>query len=598
LFCTSFNSHDPVAVFLFVPLISNIFFKGLHFYLRDGSAWFGTSPNIAKPQLVTVAALPALYVNYVRLKRRPFQFIEMSTPVTKDSTAFSSLLASGAKNETAGAPGLTFTQVNTEQLKKKSIKGGILTFSAQFINFLIQTASVAVLARLLSPSDFGLQGMVVALTGFLGMFRDIGLSAATVQKETVTEDQLSTLFWINILVGCILTVICIISAPAIVLFYHEPRLYWITVISGSTFLFSSAGAQHSALLQRMMRYGALAKINIVSLGLSTAIGILFAAIGFGYWALVLMAWSSSLISLICFWLAVKWRPGFPAKGTEIKAMLRFGGTVTLNNLVVYIAYNLEKVLLGRSWGAESLGLYGRAYQLINLPMQQLNSSLYLVAFSALSRIQSSPERLARSFLQGYALLLSITIPVTLSCAVFAEEIITMLLGAKWLQAAPILRLLTPTILVFGIINPFGWFLIATGRTTRSLNMALVIMPTVIAAIVLGLPHGPRGVAFSYSAAMSLLMIPMVLWAIHGTAIARGAYLNVIKVPILAGVIAFLIACAFKLSFPGGNAVIHLFLGVGGLFLVYFGTAFLFPAQRQLFSETVQQFLKRKGTQAV
>ena len=135
-------------------------------------------------------------------------------------------------------------------------------------------------------------------------------------------------------------------------------------------------------------------------------------------------------------------------------MLRFGGTITLNGLVVYVAYNLEKVLLGRFWGPDALGIYGRAYQLINIPTDNLNSAIGGVAFSALSRLQNDPVRLKSYFLKGYSLVISLTIPITIFCALFADDIVLVILGPKWTEAAVIFRLLTPTVLIFGMINPF------------------------------------------------------------------------------------------------------------------------------------------------
>src|SRR5262249_46728801 len=155
-------------------------------------------------------------------------------------------------------------------------------------------------------------------------------------------------------------------------------------------------------------------------------------------------------------------------------MLRFGGTVTLNGLIVYIAYNVEKVLLGRFWGPDALGIYGRAYQLINIPTDGLNSAVGGVAFSALSRLQDDPVRLKNYFLKGYSLVNSMTLPATMFCALFADDIILVVLGAKWTEAVNIFRLLAPTILVFGIINPLGWLLLSIGLQWRSLTIALVI----------------------------------------------------------------------------------------------------------------------------
>ena len=151
-------------------------------------------------------------------------------------------------------------------------------------------------------------------------------------------------------------------------------------------------------------------------------------------------------------------------------MMRFGGTITLNGLVVYIAYNLEKVLLGRFWGAEAVGIYGRAYQLVNIPTDNLNSAVGGVAFAALSRLQEEPQRLKSYFLKGYSLVLALTLPTTIVCALFANDLIFVLLGPKWKEAIPIFRLLAPTILAFAMINPFGWLLFAMGKVARSLKI--------------------------------------------------------------------------------------------------------------------------------
>ena len=356
-----------------------------------------------------------------------------------------------------------FARGREGQLKRKSVRGGALTLGAQALTFVVQTGATVVLARLLSPKDYGLQGMVLAVTGVLGLFRDAGLGSATVQREVVTHEQLSTVFWINVAIGAMLVVLTLALAPALVIFYKEPRLLGITFATASSFLLGGVATQHGALLMRDMRFATMARISVLSLLLSTGVGIGMAALGCGYWSLVVMALSSSAISSCGYWLAVPWRPGRPSRGCGIRSMLHFGGTVTLNNLVVYLGYNVEKVLLGRFWGAGALGLYGRAYQLINLPMQQLHSSMYAVAFPALSRIQSEPQRLCNAFLKGYSVVLSLTIPVTIVSILFADEVIPLVLGPKWISAVPIFRFLGPTVLAFGLINPFGWFLTASGR---------------------------------------------------------------------------------------------------------------------------------------
>ena len=418
-----------------------------------------------------------------------------------------------------------------KDLKEKTIRGGYARGAALASTFLLRVVSLMLLARLLNPKDFGLLGMVTAFTGVLSLFRDFGLSSATIQRVSVSHEQTSALFWVNSLVGALLMIIAILSAPLVAAFYHEPRLSVVTAVVSTSFLFNALGVQHSAILQREMRFTALAVIDVASLLVSTGIAVIAAKAGFGYWALVAMALSYPLISTICFWLVCGWVPGKIHRGTGIRSMMRFGGTLTLNGLVMYIASNFEKILLGRYWGAEALGLYGRAYQLIRIPTDNLNSAVGDVAFSALARLQDDPDKLRRYFLKGYSLVLSLTIPITIACAIFADDIVFVLLGPKWKQAASIFRLLAPTMLVFAVSNPLGWLLNSVGLVGRGLKIALVIAPLMIISNIVGLPYGPRGVAVAYSSAMLLWIIPIVLWCTHRTVISLGDVVRTVVRPL-------------------------------------------------------------------
>src|SRR5258708_6280593 len=183
-----------------------------------------------------------------------------------------------------------------KDLKARAIRGGFAKVCAQGTNFVLRVGSLMVLARLLNPKDFGLVGMVTAITGVLNLFRDFGLSAASVQRTTVTDEQVSTLFWINVLVGVILGLLLAAVSPFVVAFYHEPQLLAVTIVLATCFIFNAAGVQHSALLQRQMRFTALATIDIASLVVSVSVGISMAVAGFGYWSLVVAAVSLPLVT--------------------------------------------------------------------------------------------------------------------------------------------------------------------------------------------------------------------------------------------------------------------------------------------------------------
>lgn len=444
-------------------------------------------------------------------------------------------------------PGRPAHRYLMKDLNEKTIRGGFVRVFSQATTLLLRVGSLALLARLLDPTDFGLVGMVTAFTGILNLFRDFGLSAATIQRATVTEQESSTLFWINILVGAVLTVIALVFAPAVASFYHEPRLYWVTTAVAPAFLFNAAGVQHSARLQRQMRFTVLASIDFLSLIASTLVAIAMAKAGYGYWGLIAMTVSLPLAATVGFWVATGWVPGRPHRLAGLRSMMRFGGTITLSGFVAYVASNLEKVLLGRFWGAEAIGLYGRAYQLIRIPTDNLNYAVGQVAFSALSRVQDDPVRLRSYFLKGYSIVLALTIPITMACALFADDIIPLLLGPKWIEVVVLLRLLSPTILGFAIANPLGWLLDALGLVGRTLRIALVFAPVMIAGILAGLSYGPKGVAFGYSFVMMLWVVPVVAWAVHGTVISFKDIMMAVKQPLLAGIVAGGLAFGLRLS---------------------------------------------------
>jgi len=432
-----------------------------------------------------------------------------------------------------------------------------------------------VLARLLGPKEFGLVGMVTAFTGVLTLFRDFGLSSAAIQRATVTEDQLSTLFWINIVVGAALALVAVLLAPAIVAFYHEPRLLRVTMVLAAAFLFNAAGVQHGVLLQRQMRFTVLAVINTVSLIVGTVIAIGGAMAGYGYWALVAMSVAIPLTNTAGCWLVVGWIPGLPHRRAGIRSMVRFGGTITLNSLVAYVASNFEKVLLGRFWGVDALGLYGRAYQLINIPTDNLNQAAGEVAFSALSRLQNDPGRLKSYFLKGYSIVLGLTIPITVACALFADDIIRVVLGAKWSAAAPIFRLLAPTIVAFAIANPLFWLLSSLGLVGRSLKMGLVIAPIMILSYVIALPYGPKAVAFAYSTVMVLWVIPLIAWTTHGTVISFRDILLVVSRPLASSIGAAALAFGVRSVYGQLLPVLPRLVLENSVLLVAFAVILLF-----------------------
>jgi O-antigen/teichoic acid export membrane protein len=405
------------------------------------------------------------------------------------------------------------------QIKTASVRGAALTGSAQIVKFVVHTASTMVLARLLTPEDYGLIAMVTVLVGFLEMFKDAGLSSATVQKEHLTHEQVSTLFWINAGLGLALALLLSCASPLITAFYHEPRLTLICVAISANFFLGSLSIQHRALQRRQLRFRALAFIDIGSMVTGVIIGIIMAWMGFGYWALVGMTSAATLCSNIAIWVAFPWRPGLPRRGTGIRPMIGFGGNVLGFHFFNSFFRSLPQLLIGRFVGAVQLGLYNKAYTLLMLPIRQINGPIRQVVFPALSRLQSSREQLRRYYCQVYELSVAATVPLFMLAILFAEEIILVVLGEKWIMTFSIFRYFGVAGLFIALDNPTGLFLLATGRAKRYFRLGFLDFPFILLACVIGVQWGAEGVAMGIALMRCGLCVPGLYLVFRGTEVS-------------------------------------------------------------------------------
>ena len=469
-----------------------------------------------------------------------------------------------------------------QDLKGRTIRAGIINVGARGVELVIRILSIMILGRLLDPTDYGLVTMVTAFTGVLNMFGAFGLFQAAIQRDSLSEKESTALFWLNVAFGGLLTLAAIMAAPVVSRFYHEPRLLAIMEVVGIMFIITGAGIQHGVLLQRRMRFGVSAAIEIGALLIGTVVSVGMAMAGYGYWALVSMTLTLPLATTIGLWIATGWIPGRPQMVPAIRSMLQFGFGTTLNGFVSYFANNIDKLLVGRVWGTEALGLYGRAFHLINFPGDNLNSTVGEVAFAALSRTKDDLDRLRRYFLKGYSLVVTLTVPLTVVCALFADDLVVVILGPKWVAAAEIFRILAPTILAFAISNPLGWLLNALGLVKRGACIALLSAPLVVAAVVVGIPYGARGVAVAYSTVCVIKVIPVTVWALHGTGVRVREIFVALSHPLAASAAAAVAGFAMhSLCGPGLSPVLRLALDLGAFGTVYVATLFLVAGQQAL-----------------
>lgn len=397
-----------------------------------------------------------------------------------------------------------------DDLGGRTARGGVVTIASQGLKFFTSMAATVVLARLLTPQDYGLIGMVAVVTGFVSMFKEMGLSVATIQKEEIFANQISTLFWVNVVLSIVVMLLTAAIAPGVAWLYGEPRLTMITVGFAVGFLFGGLTVQHEALLRRQMRFRALAATEIISLFVGLVVAIALAWSGAGYWALVANHLAQGSSYAIGIWIVCGWRPGRPVRYSGVRSMLVFGGNLTGFHAVNYFARNLDNMLIGLFWGSRQLGLYAKAYQLLLLPIDQINAPIAAVAVPALSRLTDSPERYRNAYLRILEKIVMVTMPGMAFMIATSDWIVALILGPQWSEASRIFAWLG----IAGMAqfaNTTGWLFMTQNRAHHMFQWGLIGGTITVLAIILGLPWGATGVAISYSLTTVCIVVPLLFY---------------------------------------------------------------------------------------
>jgi PST family polysaccharide transporter len=423
------------------------------------------------------------------------------------------------------------------ELKRKSIRGGAVTMASQAITIVIQLASTVVLARLLSPPDYGVIAMVTAITSFAGLFRDLGLSSAAIQKENLTAAQQSNLFWLNVAMGGLLTATVAAGAPLVVWFYAKPELYWPTVALSSSFLIGSLGSQHGAMQVRKMQFVRRAIVGIAGALVTLAVAVALALLDFSYWALVWSSLAGAATSTAFTFILSPFRPLLPSKGSGVRDMLRFGANITGFQLVNYFHRNLDNILIGRFWGSGMLGLYSRAYNLLLFPISAIRGPIEAVAFPAMSKLQHEP-RAFRAYYRRITFLLALaSMPLTTFLFVASAPIIKLALGTEWLAAAPIFSILALTAFIQPVAGLRGLVLLSTQQGRRYFHWGIFNAICVSFGFLCGIPWGPIGVATAYAIVNYIILYPSILLAFRHTSLTPRDFFAPIALPSAACIVA-------------------------------------------------------------
>lgn len=397
-------------------------------------------------------------------------------------------------------------------LARRAARGVLSSGASQLGKMAVQTASVVVMARILSPDDYGLVAMVLVIVGVAEQFRDLGLSNVAVTTRELSTHQRDNLFWVNSGMGLVLSALMAALAPVIAVTYGRPELVWIALALAPTFLLTGMTTQYRVDLLRRLRFHRLALLDWVSTVATLGVGIALAWGGAGYWALVGQQVFGGLLTLVLLGGSAGWRPGWFRRGAGTGPMVRKGLGFLVSGLISYAATNADAFVVARAMGASPLGVYNRAMQLVRTPLRQLMVPLATVSTPVLTRLRDDDERYVAAIERIQVV---VCYPIFLAVAalcVGASSWSLLALGPGWHQAAPVMAWLavgsaastaaapaSDIFIVRQLVRPLAWANLSSAALT-------------ILCVGVGSAWGLVGVAAAYTVSVVLTWPVTVLWA--------------------------------------------------------------------------------------
>ncbi len=473
------------------------------------------------------------------------------------------------------------TEHLSADLGKRTIKGGIVTLLSQVLKLLLQIGSMVLLARLLTPEDYGLFGIVSAVTALGLIIKDMGLAAATLSSPTLNHTQVSNLLWITVRRNVALAAVTCAIAPLVSQFYGDARLTPLLVVMASTFVILSLGSQHQALLRRQMRFRSLAAIDLISMLFGVCVAVLCASMGAQIWALVGMQMGMAVGSTVGSWLLCNWRPGLPKRQVGNDGLLEFGKQIVSFQVLEYCVRNIDSLLIGRWCGAGILGLYDRAFQLHMIPAQNICWPIGAVILGTLSRVRSETQRFHKYAILTVFSSSCLCMPIIAFLFVTSHEAVSLLLGENWMGAVDIFRALAPAAFFDSIVVSLGWIFVASNLGDRLLKCCVVQTVASIAGFFIGIRWGAVGVAISLSVIKTIAPISTIFYCTRNTDISA---IELLKAPIPPILASFAAAAICFVCGANTHTSVMQFLGDGVIFATsYTCVLACFSRTRELFS---------------
>ena len=454
-------------------------------------------------------------------------------------------------------------------LKSSAVSGIKWSTFSQVGRQIVGLATTIILARLLEPSDFGLVGMATVVTGFIALFKDLGTSAAIIQRKELTESLLSSVFWVNVGFGAVAMIVLYFLAPSFAYIYRETRIELLLQVLSINFFISGLSITQQALMVKSMAFNKLAKLEITTTLAGSLVGIGAAFLGFGVWSLVYQALARTSIMSILLWVFNNWRPGLTFHLHEVLSIRKFSLNLAGYNTFNYFVRNADYFLIGRYLGAQDLGFYTLAYQIMLYPLRNISTVIGRVMFPLFSQIQENHPRFRNAYLLITGAIALVTFPMMFGLWALAKPFVMAVFGPQWQPVILLLVILVPVGMFQSIITTVGAIYQAKGRTDILFRWGIGSGLLAILAFVIGLQWGIVGVASAYAIFSMVLAYPAFAIPFRFIELPMGDFIEAIWRPLACSTMMLGILLAGKSLAPTNlsNTVLLSFMVPAGV-LVY------------------------------
>lgn len=461
-------------------------------------------------------------------------------------------------------------------VKEQAVKGAMWNAIERFSSQGIQFVLTIVIARLLSPGDYGLVAMLGIFMGVAQIMLDSGFCTALIQKKNRTEADYNTMFYFNIVVALFLYFLLFVSAPVIAGFYNQPALLKVTRVLGLGFVANSFGAVLMARLMIALDFKKLAVASLVAVSLSGIVGVWMAFHGYGVWTLVVQNLMNNSIWTVVLWCSVEWRPSWMFSFSSFQSLFGFGTRILVSNLLQTLYTNVYSLAVGKFFAASTLGFFNRASTLGLFPIQNLGNIVQKVSYPILCRYQDDNDKFNKVFVAYLQLSSFLLFPLMTGLSVLSVPVITLLLTEKWLTAASFLRILSLAFMWYPIMQANVLVLDAKGRSDYHMRSEIIKKVVALLLLFSAIPLGIKAVCWSMLAYSVADLIVVIGYSRKVTGIGYVAQMRILAPSLL--VSACTGGIVYAIISLVSSAVAKLLVGAACGALIYWSVTWLLKFQ--------------------